>query len=604
MQRTGIARRLFILLMVAAMLVPMAVLAQSGSATAKGFGGEVEVKLVVADGVITELTAAGDDETPGVGTMALEQLPDKILASNSLDVDLVAGASVTSKAVLEAAAAALEAAGIVEGDLVKKESAQDDQPAKAVPAFDNPDVIVVGAGFAGVNAAIEAAQQGARVYLFEQNTAIGGSVRFAGGTSSAAGAKMQKDAGVEDSPENFAQDILRMGGGTNIPELTKTHTEHAAAAIDWLDELGVDFGDRQPKMSGSYDAFNVPREYRAQGGVKFIEAVAPLLNQQVEDGQVSLMLETRVDGLVIEDGAVKGVILYDAEKTQYRAPAVILATGGYGHNEELINRYNFAHVLTMSPPFCTGDGFVFAEQAGAAFRNMDYLPAYPGGVPVDGFDVSCTAVVSGLPSVVWVDKNGKRIVNEFDGLDSQRKQAYADAPENLVFMLLTEEVKTAAERPLLKVGGGFSGKPDEGWDYFGQLAADENCVFKGDTLEEAAQKAGVDAKGLEETLKAYNLAVEAGEDKDFGRPAESMTKLENGPFYLVKTYPYVMLTKGGPVMNSQAQVINQAGEPIPGLYQCGELVGGANIGGSANTICVVWGKIAGSNAAEYALKTK
>ena len=160
--------------------------------------------------------------------------------------------------------------------------------------------------------------------------------------------------------------------------------------------------------------------------------------------------------------------------------------------------------------------------------------------------------------------------------------------------------------PILSVGGGFSGKADEGWTYFDQLLADGNCVYYGETIEELAANAGIDAEGLAATVEAYNGYVAAGEDKDFGREADTMVALE-GPFYAVKTCPYVMLTKGGPLMNPDAQTLNADGEPIPGLYQCGELAGGANIGGSANigglanTSCIVWGKIAGANAAAYAL---
>lgn len=432
---------------------------------------------------------------------------------------------------------------------------------------------------------------------------MGGSIRFAGGTTSAAGAKMQIDAGVEDSPENFQADIVRMGGGTNVEELTRKHTECAAAAIDWLDSLGADFGDREPKMSSSYDAFNVPREYRVQGGGNaMVELVKPLIEQHVEKGDIALLLETEVADIIVEEGAVKGVVLTDG--SEYRAPATILATGGYGHNEELLHRYNYKNVLTMSPSFVTGDGYRFAEKAGAIFNNMDYLPAYPGGVPVGGFDVSCTASVQ-YPGVIWVDNTGSRMVKELGSLDSERKAAYAGAPDNLVFMILTQQMKDAQD-PILSVGGGFSGKPDEGWAYFDELLASGNCVYKGETLEELAKNAGIDAAGLAATVEAYNGYVQAGEDKDFGRAADTMVALE-GPFYAVKTCPYVMLTKGGPLMNPDAQTLNANHEPIPGLYQCGELTGGANVGGSANigglanTSCIVWGKIAGANAAAYAL---
>ncbi len=573
--------------------------ADTYSATAKGFGGDVTVTLTIEDGKLVKVEAVGEKETNGIGSMAIEQLPEAMVARNSIEVDAVASATVTSKAVLAAAADALAQAGVT---LEAVEAAPVEQEANK-PAFENPDVIVLGAGFSGMNAALEAAVNGAKVYLIDKNNAMGGSIRFAGGTTSAAGAKMQIEAGVEDSPENFQADILRMGGGTNIPELTKKHTECAAAAIDWLDSLGADFGDRQPKMSSSYDAFNVPREYRVTGGgTAMVALVKPLIEEQVAAGNIALMLETEVADIIVEDGAVRGVVLTDG--TEYRAPATVLATGGYGHNEELLHRYNYKNVLTMSPSFVTGDGYIFAEKAGATFNNMDYLPAYPGGVPVGGFDVSCTANVK-YPGVIWVDNTGSRIVKELDSLDSERKAAYANAPENLVYMILTQSMKDTQD-PILSVGGGFSGKKDEGWTYFDQLLADGNCVYMGETLEELAEKAGIDAAGLAATVEAYNGYVDAGEDKDFGRAADTMVKLE-GPFYALKTCPYVMLTKGGPVMNPDAQTLDAAGNPIPGLYQCGELTGGANVGGSANigglanTSCVVWGKIAGANAAAYAL---
>lgn len=593
---------LFLVLVMATSLFSIA-LAEDFTGTATGFNGDVTVTLSIEDGKITAVTAAGDGETQGIGTLALEKMPEAMVAQNAVEVDIITGATVTSNAVLEAAAAALAAAGLTNDDLEKVDPATD-VPAKEL-AFTDPDVIVIGAGFSGMNATVAAADAGAKVYLIEKNNAIGGSIRYAGGTTSGAGTQMQKDAGVEDSPEMFQDDILRMGGGTNVPELTKKHTEVSASAIDWLDSIGVDFGDRQPVMSGSYDAFNIPREYRVTGsGNGLVAAVKPLLDKHIEDGKVELMLETEVGDIIIEDGAVVGVVLKDG--TEYRAPSIVLATGGYGHNEDLIKRYNFDHVLTVAPSFATGDGFTFAEKAGAVFNNMDYLPPYPGGVPISGFDLECSATVVGYPGVIWVGNDGKRLVAEIDALDSERKAAYGQAPENLVYILLTQEMKDT-QAPILKFGGAFGGAADEGWVRFDTLLEEGNCVYKGDTIEELAANAGIDADALKATIETYNGYVEAGEDKDFGRPAESMVAFAEGPYYAVKTVPYVMLTKGGPLMTVNAETTNADGEPIPGLFQCGELIGGANIGGSANigglanTICVVWGRTAGESAATYAL---
>lgn len=571
--------------------------AQDYTATEQGFGGDVTVTLTVEDGVIVAAKAEGANETDGIGSKAIEALPAAMVETNSVKVDTVASATITSNAVLAAAEKALAEAGLKPEDLVANEVVK--EATVVEPTFADPDVIVIGAGSTGVNAAIAAAKAGAKVYLIEKNDDIGGSIRFAGGTTSAAGARQQIEAGVEDSPENFAEDLVRMGGGTNIPELTRKHTECAAAAVDWLDDLGADFGDRQPKMSSSYDAFNVPREYRVTGGGKaIIELIRPLLDAEVEAGNVSILLNTEVADIVVEDGAVKGVVLTDGR--EFRAPATVLATGGYGHNEELLHKYNYENVLTMAPSFVTGDGYRFAEKAGAQFNNMDYLPAYPGGIPCDGFDTTLTATVKDYNGVIWVDVNGSRIVNEFDALDSERKAAYAAAPHNLVYMILTQEMRDTQDSIISK---------DENWAKFDGLLAEENCVVKADTIEELAAKIGADAAALAATVDAYNADVEKGEDTQFGRPAESMMKLE-APFYAVKTCPYVMLTKGGPVMNPDAQVLDTNGNPIPGLYEGGELAGGANIGGSANigglanTSTIVWGKIAGESAAAYAASMK
>lgn len=593
----NIQKALCLMLVLCLTLVAGAALAQDYTATEKGFGGDVTVTLTIENNEIVAAKAEGAGETEGVGSKAIENLPAAMVEQNSVKVDAVASATITSNAVLAAAEKALAEAGLKPEDLASKEVTKEVQLAE--PTFENPDVIVVGAGSSGVNAAIAAANAGAKVYLIEKNDDVGGSIRFAGGTTSAAGARQQIEAGVEDSPENFAEDIVRMGGGTNIPELTKKHTECAAAAIDWLDDLGADFGDRQPKMSSSYDAFNVPREYRVKGGGKAIIAlIRPLLDEQVEKGNVSLLLNTEVADIIVEDGAVKGVTLTDGR--EFRTPATILTTGGYGHSEELLHKYNYENVLTMAPSFVTGDGYRFAEKAGAKFNNMDYLPAYPGGVPCDGFDVTTTTQVKDYNGVIWVDTNGNRIANEFNALDSERKAAYANAPHSLVYMILTQEMRDTQDSIISK---------DEGWARFDALLAEENCIVKADTLDELAQKIGVDAAGLAATVEAYNADVEKGEDTKFGRPAESMMKLE-GPFYAIKTCPYVMLTKGGPVMNTDAQVLDTNDQPIVGLYEAGELAGGANIGGSANigglanTSTIVWGKISGESAAAYAASVK
>ncbi len=556
---------------------------------AKGMNGDVNVEVTIASDKIESVVVTDHKETPGISDPAIETIPEEIVEKNSTDVDVVAGATITSKAIIEAVAQALDKAS---GKEVEDNKPED----KNALTFTDPDVIVIGAGFSGMNAALEACENGAKVMLIDKNSEMGGSIRYAGGTLSGAGTKMQAAAGIEDSEENFIADIERMGGGINVPELTAKHVSKAAAAVDWMDSLGADFGDRIPTQPSTYDAFGIPREHRVSGGGKaMVEIVAPLLDKKVEEGVLEILLNTEVDDILIEDGAVVGVKLTDG--SEYRSKSVVLATGGYGHNQDMLHEYNFENVLTDAPEFVTGDGYTFALKAGAVLHNMDYLPAYAGGVPVNGgnFTHTVTAQNTAYPNTIWVNVNGERVMNEFENLDSEKKAFWASAPHNIVWMIFDQKVVDNQESIFQK---------DEEWKRFNEELEIGEVVFKADTIEELAKQTGIDAAALQATIEAYNQGIVTGVDP-MGRTDER-TAIDS-TFYAVKTVPYVMLTKGGPLMNTSAQTLNADGQPIAGLFQCGELTGGANVGGGANigglanTSCIVWGKIAGANAASYAL---
>ena len=602
------ARRGLVLLLVLSMCLSLfgTVSAQEFVSEAQGFGGKVKVTLTIDGDKITSADIVGDSETEGIGKAAIPVMAEAIVAQNSVAVDTVAGATLTSNAVLEAAAAALASAGLSQDDLAVVEVEKAEEETVSKPAFENPDVIVIGGGGAGLIAAITAVEAGAKVYLFEKTGVLGGSNNYSGGSLSAAGTQLQKDAGIEDSPENFAADILRMGGGANIQELTTTHVNNAVAAVEWVDSLGVDLGDRIPTMSAAYDAFNVPRQYMmhldgAQTSKGLLAKIIPLLQSYEDAGNASIMMNTEVGDIIIdENGAVVGVVINDDAKTEYFADAVILATGGYGHSEELVKRYNFKNAVSTAPAFATGDGYRFAEKAGAQFSNMEYIPGYVGAVPVNsGTFAKTVGVNANYNGTIWVNMDGVRACAERGGLDSQKKAMYENAPENLVFFLISQDIRDTHD-PIIT-------GDDENWSKFEELLAANDCVYKGETIQDLAKAAGINPDALAATLETYNGYVAAGEDKDFGRDPATLVALEKGPFYAIKSCPSVLLTKGGPLMNSDAQIINTEGAPIVGLYQCGEIVGGANIGGHAsvgglaNTINIVWGKIAGNSAAAYAL---
>lgn len=588
-----------------ALTLGTAAVAEDGAFTggAKGMGGELTVSVTLSEGKITQVEVISHSETPGISDPAIERIPAAIVEAQSAQVDVVSGATVTSEAIMAAVQQALDAS---EGKLPEEEAATQ------VP--DSTDVVVVGYGFAGMNAALEAANNGAHVVILEKTEQRGGSLRLAGGTLSGAGTKMQKDAGIEDSPELFYEEIVSrnegIGGEDNyLPDVAMFYCQHAGEAVDWLDALGCDMGERTVGQPSLYQPMKVARVYSTGKSASYLEKVGELVDEQIAAGNIEVFFTTTVTGLVQQaNGAITGVAYAtaDGETGTLNAGATILCTGGYGHSEELLKAYNFTNVLTTAPASNTGDGLRMAIEAGAAVKNLDYCSTYAGGLynSASGFVRSQNIRVKDFPYMIFVDAQGQRFCDELgneDGSDYDKITSWWKKGDNIVYIVfdqaMIDELR-ASDTPVI------SG--DKDWSKFDAAVISGESVMMGETLEEACQKAGVDAAGLAATIDAYNGYVKTGVDVDFGR-TRLMKEFTGGPYYILKTMPYVMITSGGPVMNAQCQILREDGTAIPGLYQAGEIAGNAavightTLGGVSNTDCVVFGKQAGSQAAAYAL---
>jgi flavocytochrome c len=553
------------------------------TASAYGMNGDVPVTVVVENGRITSITVGENSETAGIGSNAIDQLPDAMIAAQTPDVDVYSGATMTSKALIKAVRIALgleEAETPVANDVT------------------SADVIVVGAGLSGLVSAYRVAELGSSVILMEQSGAVGGSSRYAGGYVSGAGTKLQEAAGLEDSPELAYDDMINIGGAGNFtPALAWMHVQRAGEMVDWIvDELGVELSE--PGF-GVYTPTNVPRVYQASGGIAYADAMTAKVNEMVDAGKITLLLNTEVTALLTDGDTVVGVTANDQD---YEASSVILATGGYGYNKEWVERYNFAHSRSSSPVTATGSGYDLAESMGASFTNMQYLPAYPGAVDTseDTYSLTVTANTNGWSGAIWVDLSGNRLVDEVDYTVADRQAAWENAEENYVYIIFTQEMMDSAEVPLFDVDATAGN-----WDRFQAELEEGYCVFSGSTIEELAENAGIDATGLAATVATYNKDVAAGKDSQFGRTSQLMA-LDSDTYYAVRTVPYILLTKGGVDINTSAEVLRADGSVIEGLYACGELIGGANIGGYgsigglAHSICFTWGTIAAESAASRA----
>ena len=592
--------------------------------TAKGFGGDVSVTLTLTDGAITGCTAEGKDETQGVGSEAIAKMPGEIAESGSIAVDGVSTATITSNAIKEAAAAALTAAGL-NADDYKIEVKADET--KAEDSTVDADVVIVGAGGAGMTAAITAAAEGKSVVIVESQPMVGGnSVRATGGMN--AGKTVYQDenefgesAGVEktlktaaekyadnetitalaktvseqwaayqanptgyfDSVELMELDTMIGGKGINDPELVETLCANSADAIDWLDEHGITL--HNVSSFGGASVKRIHRPVNAEGKTVSVGSyMIPLLQENCEKAGVKMMLDTTATEILTDaNGAAVGVKATGAsgETVTVNAKAVVLASGGFGANLDMVVKYKpeLKGFMTTNAPGIQGQGIEMAQAIGAATVDMDQIQIHPT------VEANTAALITeGLrgDGAVLINAEGKRFIDEVG----------------------TRDVVSAAE---IAQTGSYS------WLVVDQAMVDNSSVIQGyikkgytvtgATYEELGKAMGVDAAAFAETMDKWNGYVEAKNDPDFGRTSFA-NPLNTAPYYAVKVTAGVHHTMGGLKINANTEVLNEKGEVIPGLFAAGEVTGGVHganrLGGNAVADFTVFGRIAGAAASDYA----
>ena len=545
-------------------------------AEGKGFGGAVKVSVTVSENEITEVTAAGDAETPALGGVAIQTLPGEIVKAQTPNVDMLSGATVTSTAIIAAATEALKKAGadIDYLDAHKRAAAEDG--AKEEKTLET-EIVIVGAGGAGMAAAIMAHQAGKQFVILEKMPYVGGNTTKATGGMNAAETHYQKEQGIEDSVELFISDTMTGGHNLNDPELVRTLAEKSAGAIEWLDSIGADL----PKISFSGGA-STNRIHAPADGSAVGNYLVDKFSEKLTELGVEVMLNTKATELIVEDGRIAGVKAEgkDANYT-IRAKAVILATGGFGANLEMIAgfRPDLQGTVTTNAPGATGDGIVMAQAVGAALVDIEQIQLHPTVEQTTSMLI--TESVRG-DGAILVNQSGHRFTNE----------------------LLTRDAVSAAE---LAQEGQYA------YIIFDQhlrdnLKAIEKYVKNGltvqaDTIEELARKLDIYPSFLAMTLKDWNVAVAAQNDAAFGRTTGMDNNLTTPPYYAIQIAPGIHHTMGGVKINASAQVISTEGNVIPGLFAAGEVTGGVHggnrLGGNAVADIVIFGRIAAESAIEY-----
>ncbi|MCI5774080.1 MAG: flavocytochrome c [Erysipelotrichaceae bacterium] len=552
-------------------------------ATVKGHNADLTVAVTLSKDRIEKVEITNHQETPGVSDMAIEQVPADIVEYQSLNVDLISGASVTSQAIIDGTAEALGQAGVdveaLKNKEVTKEVAEDEELTY--------DVAVIGGGGAGLAAAIEAGQNGASVLVIEKMPKLGGNTLICGSGYNAVDPERQGAMGIEDSIDLFYEQTIEGGDNEGNPELVRIMVEQAYDGIVFLEQYGMEWQDEiSTAPGGLYQRRHMP----ANGalGVPMINA----LEKGCEENGVEYLLNTKAYELIMDGNKVVGVKCEGESGNTITVnvnKGVVLATGGFSANVEMREEYNTLwptldeSVLTTNHPGATGDGIEMAKAVGADLVDMQFIQLFPYGDPNTG---AMTGSVMKQPeNAVYLNKEGLRFVNEYERRD-----------------VVSAAVLEQTDAQMFVVVDGKTYENDDAPTDFGTTIGEEvaagRCV-KGETIEELAKAMNMDPAVVQATIDEYNAGVEANNDK-FGKT--TMNKIDTAPYYANLRTPTVHHTMGGVKINTDAQVINTDGEVIEGLYAAGEVTGdihGTNrVGANALPDIIVFGRIAGENVSK------
>ena len=620
---TLIAMVMLLSLVPAAMAATVEVTAVTGIGTAKGFGGDVTVAITLVDGEIAYVEMTGDGETAGIGGNIINEWPEAFVNANGI-VDTYTGATfaqITRNGVLEAARLALQNAGVNPDEYVFEfvEGTADDVTLDA-------DVVIVGAGGAGMTAAIAAADAGKSVIILESQPAVGGnSVKSTGGMNAAKTVyqdanEFGESAGVEktlkaaeayadnefiaslasivksqweawqanpdgyfDSIQLFALDTMIGGKGINDPELVKILSSESADAIAWLETVGIDL--HNVAAFGGASVKRIHRPVDENGKVVSVGAyIVPRLEAALKEREnITLCLDTTATEILTDEaGAAIGVKAQGktGNTVTVNAKAVILATGGFGANLDMVVQYkpDLAGFMTTNASGIQGQGILMAEALGAATVDMEQIQIHPT-VQAD----TASLITEGLrgDGAILINANGERFIDEVG----------------------TRDVVSAAE---IAQPGSFS------WLVVDQKMVDASSVIQGyikrglmlsgDSYEALAKELDIPADAFAATMEKWNGYVADKNDPDFGRTSFA-NPLDTAPFYAVKVTAGIHHTMGGLKIDAETHVLNADGQIIPGLFAAGEVTGGVHganrLGGNAVADIIVFGRIAGEQAAAY-----
>lgn len=454
------------------------------------------------------------------------------------------------------------------------------------------DAVIVGAGPAGLTAAIFMAQRGGRVALLEMAEEIGGALLINRGQLSGAGCKLQTEKGIVDTPQAHYEDAMRLSRGTSDPVFLDLAVRLQGPFIDWLMENGFEMAENMPRIIHGHEAYREARTFWGrEEGRSILKTLKPMLEREVQAGRVDVFTQTEADHVVREGDRVIGVKTKDGRT--FLGACTILASGGYAANSELFARlHEGATLWSGSYKYSTGKGLEMGEEAGGAIVLADtFLPNF-GGFLDHTLEQPRYRAPGGLtpqdraPWEIVVNRKGERFYPEDNESVDERTELLIEQEGQQAWVIYDEAIRKNA--PSI-----FSYFPDKTERFY----EPGSCIMSAASLSELAQSIGVDAVGLENTVASYNAAVESGVDEAFGRK-HMPARIEQGPFYALPIVAYTVRGYAGLKVDPDFRVLTSEDKPVPGLYAVGEVLGSllsgkGSVGGMSLAPALAFGRYLG-----------
>ncbi len=597
--------------------------------TTSGHNGQFDVEVTLSENGIEKVNVQ-KGETAGISDVALTEIPRRIVAGQTLNVDAISGASLTSQGIVAGVAEAIKTAGGRPEDFQKHYKVTQGEKKEV-----STDIVIVGAGGAGMAAGCRALQRGKRVIILEKAATIGGNTMRSGGFMNAADPNWQKhfktlpgeketlkaimDTSIDSIDEDYRDDFKKLqlqiekylksknnelfdsvlfhriqtylGGkrtdlnGNEIHgdyDLVKTLTDHDLASVEWLRSLGVQFDSSQVTMpvGALWRRAHKPTEANGFGYIK-------VLQKYFETHGGQLFTNQRVEHLLMSGDRVTGV---KSATMSVHANQVILTSGGYSANPEMLKQYNTywpvidKNLKTTNAPYITGDGIKLGLEAGAQLVGMGFTQMMPVADPQTG--EYGTGLQVPPADFVMVNQDGNRFVDEYAERDVLTFAALKNG--GLFFLIADENIKNKAYNTSSETI---------------EHELKSKKLYRANTLSELAVKIGITPQRLIATIKKYNQYVSQGEDPEFNKRVFDL-KVETAPFYATPRKPAMHHTMGGLTIDQFAHVLNNQNCIIKGLYAAGEVAGGLHagnrLGGNSLADIFTFGRIAADTASQQA----